>query len=196
MDLQDEPWVLLRSVDGAREFHLQHQKSAIWSIFGYGVLHFPWAVCGDFNTIISTEEMNGGNPFNIRDSMPFINYIDDCMLMDAGYFANNFSWCKIHKKVSSKMWERLDRLLINNEWEELFMSTTIQHLARNRFDHCPLLIQFGDSNEDHPKYFRFLDFWLEQDGFKDIVRQAWNIHIEETACWKVQQKLKSCEQSS
>ncbi|KAH0702554.1 hypothetical protein KY285_016832 [Solanum tuberosum] len=80
------------------------------------------------------------------------------------------------------MWERLDRLLINNEWEELFMSTTIQHLARNRSDHFPLLIQFGDSNEDHPKYFRFLDFWLEQDGFKDIVRQAWNIHIEETDC--------------
>jgi len=37
-DLQDGPWVLLRSVDGARECHLQHQKSAIWSIFGYGVL--------------------------------------------------------------------------------------------------------------------------------------------------------------
>ncbi|WMV10258.1 hypothetical protein MTR67_003643 [Solanum verrucosum] len=38
-DLQDRPWVLLWSVDGARECHLQHQKSAIWSIFGYEVVH-------------------------------------------------------------------------------------------------------------------------------------------------------------
>ncbi|KAG5628289.1 hypothetical protein H5410_000006 [Solanum commersonii] len=99
---------------------------------------FPWAVCGDFNTIITREEKKGGNPFNITDSTPFINCIDDCMLMDAGYSDNNFTWCNNHKKVSRKMWEILDRLLINNEWEELFKSTTVQHLARNGYGnmHC------------------------------------------------------------
>nr|XP_016432334.1 PREDICTED: uncharacterized protein LOC107758991 [Nicotiana tabacum] len=96
----------------------------------------PWAVCGDFNTSTTEEEKKGGNHFNIRER----------------YIGNNFTWCNNDKKKYNKIWKRLDRLLINNEWEELFSTS---------------------------------------NGFKDIVKQTWNTHIEGSACWKVQQKLKA-----
>nr|XP_009598913.1 uncharacterized protein LOC104094650 [Nicotiana tomentosiformis] len=50
------------------------------------------------------------------------------------------------------------------------------------------------NDEEHPKYFRFLDFWIEQIGFNNV-KEAWSTHFEGNALWKVQQKLKTVNKS-
>ncbi|XP_070056630.1 uncharacterized protein [Nicotiana tomentosiformis] len=118
------------------------------------------------------EEKKGGKPFNLRKNLPFISCIDDCMLMDVGFNGNNFTQCNNNKKKKKKILNRLDRLLVNSEWEDIFPTSTVQHLARVSSDHCPLPIQCNKNDEEHHKYFRFLDFWIEQIGFNDIVKEA------------------------
>nr|XP_016460145.1 PREDICTED: uncharacterized protein LOC107783655 [Nicotiana tabacum] len=49
----------------------------------------------------------------------------------------------------------------------------VVHLVRTGSDHAPLLI--STNNQWEPKkYFRFLNFWTEQEDFLKVVEQAWN----------------------
>ncbi|PHU07758.1 hypothetical protein BC332_24247 [Capsicum chinense] len=41
---------------------------------------------------------------------------------------------------------------------------------------------------DHIKYFKFLNFWAEQDGFYKLVRQMWSAD-QQNSFWIVHQKL-------
>ena len=45
-------------------------------------------------------------------------------------------------------------------------------MARLGLDHVPILIQVG-TNIPKLQIFRFEEFWLEFDGFKDIVANSW-----------------------
>lgn len=45
----------------------------------------PWAVFGDFTTILNVEEKNGGLPHTLSKSIDFINCMDDCDLMDTAF---------------------------------------------------------------------------------------------------------------
>lgn len=100
------------------------EREELWNDMRYFATGgtYPWAVCGDFNSITMKEEKKGGKPFNLRKNIPFISCIDDCMLMDVGFNGNNFTWWNNNKK---KIWKRLDRLLVNSEWEDIFPISTV-----------------------------------------------------------------------
>ncbi|KAM3216392.1 hypothetical protein P3L10_025833 [Capsicum annuum] len=55
-------------------------------------------------------------------------------------------------------------------------------------DHCALLISADKDVNDHIKYFKFLNFWAEQDGFYKLVRQMWSAD-QQNSFWIVHQKL-------
>lgn len=57
----------------------------------------PWAVIGDFNSILSTDEKLGGTPHNLSKSLPFIECLHDCDLTDMGYTGQAFTWCNERK---------------------------------------------------------------------------------------------------
>ncbi|EOX99269.1 Uncharacterized protein TCM_007879 [Theobroma cacao] len=75
----------------------------------------------------------------------FATAILECGLMDAGYEGNQYSW------ANSCMFQRLDRVLYNMEWSELFSITRVQHLTRAGSDQAPL--SYVESKR--PTSFRF-----------------------------------------
>lgn len=40
------------------------------------------------------------------------------------------------------------------------------------------------------KYFKFLDFWTDHEGFMQVVEDAWQILVEGNSMWKFHFKLK------
>ncbi|XP_070052653.1 uncharacterized protein [Nicotiana tomentosiformis] len=133
----------------------------------------PWMVAGDFNSIVEPEEKKGGRIHSMSKSLPFINCIVGSGLMDFGYCGNPFTWCN-GWAYSKRIWARLDRALVNSEWLQNFPDTSVVHLVRNGSDHAPLLISTANNQWEPKKYFRFLDFWTEQEDFLKVVEQAWN----------------------
>ncbi|XP_059315482.1 uncharacterized protein LOC132066118 [Lycium ferocissimum] len=119
----------------------------------------PWAVFGDFNVITNAEEKKGGRPFNISNSLDFLNCIEDSGLQDAGFLGDPFTWCD--NKGHRAIWKRLDRVLINAEW-----------------------------NSNPIKFFKFLNFWVEHNEFLTVVQQAWEENIYGNPLWILHQKLK------
>ncbi|KAH0639244.1 hypothetical protein KY285_035830 [Solanum tuberosum] len=68
--------------------------------------------------------------------------------------------------------------------------TTITHLPSVGSDHCPLLMEMIVREEDHIKYFKFLNCWTDQPKFIDNVKTCWERPIEGNNMWRFHQKLK------
>lgn len=102
-------------------------------------LQGPWSVIGDFNVIAKVVEKLGGTPYRLEKSFDLLNFMEDAGIQDAGYVGNIHTWSN-NKGAPNTIWKRLDRMLYNAEWFDLFNKTTFTHLARTGSDHAPLLI--------------------------------------------------------
>ncbi|XP_073152283.1 uncharacterized protein [Henckelia pumila] len=97
----------------------------------------------------------------------FSEFIVEAGLIDAGYVGPYFTW------TNSRVWKRLDRVLISSAWSENFNYFKVEHLHRGSFDHCPLQI----SAPFLPKptsSFRFQNMWILHPDFLQTVRLNWN----------------------
>ncbi|EOY17513.1 Uncharacterized protein TCM_036737 [Theobroma cacao] len=147
----------------------------------------PWIVGGDFNIILKREErLYGADPHegSIED---FASVLLDCGLLDGGFEGNPFTW------TNNRMFQRLDRMVYNQQWINKFPITRIQHLNRDGSDHCPLLLSCSNSSEKAPSSFRFLHAWALHHNFNASVEGNWNLPINGSglmAFWSKQKRLK------
>lgn len=66
----------------------------------------------------------------------------------------------------------LDRVFVNNSWEDLFPLVRVQALSRIGSDHNPLVVDTG-APERCTRNFRFEPAWLLQDDFAPRVVSKW-----------------------
>ena len=132
-------------------------RKPLWdSMLRWSTTRYPWCILGDFNVISSTQEKLGGREYNINKSLEFINVIDSCGLLDMGYSGQPYTWCN-HRKDGSRIWKRLDRGMVNDNWLDKMPSTNITHLPSVGSDHCPLLMEVIENKDTVIKYFKFLN---------------------------------------
>lgn len=97
---------------------------------------------GDFNEIISAGDKFGGRPINLNRSQYFLDSINYCQFADLGYKGNRYTWTS-NRRLGNHIRERLDKLMANYEWINLFPNSLVTHLPRTHSDHCPLLLQLN-----------------------------------------------------
>jgi hypothetical protein len=68
---------------------------------------------------------------------------------------------------------RLDRVLYNPLWEDLYPISDLTALSTNISDHCPLLLTCS-SVQPRSFRFRFENFWPKLPGFLETVHSAWS----------------------
>ena len=100
--------------------------------------NLPWMCIGDFNELLSQQDKLGGNPIIRSRASAFCSMLEACNLLDMGFVGPRFTW--VCKKNNSFIYERLDRAFCDPLWRNLFPEASIQHLARTRSDHCPLIV--------------------------------------------------------
>ncbi|XP_075089930.1 uncharacterized protein LOC142171470 [Nicotiana tabacum] len=149
----------------------------------------PWYIGGDFKIILDPDEKKGGNPHRMHRSFEFSSCMDNCEVADLGFVSPKFTWYN-NWKARKRIWKRLDRVFVNDLWSQIFQSNMVRHLARTGSDHRPLLIKCQKYLQACIKYFKFLDFWVEQPSFMKLVEEVWSIHIPGNSMWRLQQKLK------
>ncbi|WJX18123.1 hypothetical protein P8452_07957 [Trifolium repens] len=87
---------------------------------------------GDFNQVLFDHEKQGGGSVNSNGRSAFQECIDTCQLLDLGFQGQPFTWRRGPVK------ERLDRVLGNADWQNLFPNSNITHLPINSSDHSGL----------------------------------------------------------
>ncbi|XP_060195055.1 uncharacterized protein LOC132624268 [Lycium barbarum] len=145
---------------------------------------------GDFNVILHLEEELGGLPHRNSRSLDFAECIDSCGMLDVGFNGSRYTWCN-NWRPNKRIWMRLDRVFINDDWATKYANNSVRHLARIGPDHRSLLFKCENGQVCGPKYFKFLDFWTTQNYFLEVVRMDWSKNITENPMWILQNKLKS-----
>ncbi|KZV43351.1 hypothetical protein F511_27254 [Dorcoceras hygrometricum] len=122
---------------------------------------------GDFNTITDPLEHSRQVVSRPGSMYDFNELIVLAGLCDAGYVGSKFTW------TNGTVWQRLDRILVSNNWGSFFNCLKVEHLNRFGSDHSPLL--FNGYFLPKPKSsFRFQNMWVLHNEFLQIVRLIWN----------------------
>lgn len=118
---------------------------------GNGITH-PWILSGDFNTISTPAEKQGGNPPNLIGIQEFNHFILDAGLSDVGFHGSKYTW-SCNCSGLHRIWERLDQVLLNEDCLAAPTDININHLARVELGHSPFHITFGNPV---PRQSRFI----------------------------------------
>ena len=102
--------------------------------------------------------------------MIFNAIIDNLELKEIELSGRQFTWAN---NLDVPTYEKLDRILINTEWEFKYPLSTVQALTREISDHTPLLLDTGSPNLNRQHLFKFELGWLLRDGFYEIVENVW-----------------------
>ena len=134
---------------------------------------FPLVMVGDFNEVLMGEDKFGGRAVNISRALRFQECLNFCRMIDIGFSRTRFTWSN-QRPLTHLIQERIDRVFVNAEWNDLFPEVSIQHLERAHSDHCPVLLCLNRSQDVKlPWPFQFQPMWLNHPDFLEVVREAW-----------------------
>ncbi|XP_042045033.1 uncharacterized protein LOC121791044 [Salvia splendens] len=144
----------------------------------------PWLIGGDFNTILAHEDRVGSETNRQAEMIDFAEAIEDCRLLDPGFDGAEFTWAK------NGLFERLDRLLVNEAWSNAFEATRVTNLPRVSSDHGPILARCKMPRPPSGgSAFRFQNMWVRHGGFLQLVQNIWAQPTEASGLLNLQTKL-------
>ena len=149
-----------------------------------------WCVVGDFNVVRRRDERKGVNEeastAQVLEMFLFNNFLLEMELEDLNILGRRFTWYHLNGRSIS----RIDRMLISDEWAQVWGENTLSVLPRDVFDHCPLVLKNGGWSWG-PTPFRFNNFRLNHSEFKGVVKEAWrNQNIPGWMSFVLKEKLK------
>ena len=171
-------------VYGANE---DHTRRSLWGNICHEACNFkndPWIFLGDFNNIRSPQE-HKGQPCKWNQSMrDFEDCIQNSELIELRYSGLLYTW------KNNNVARKLDRVLINEEWNVKFPHSEAEHLPPGVSDHCPSLVKLVTAASRRKSSFKFFNFLADREDFIPTVIQVWNESIQGTLQFQVSPKLK------
>lgn len=132
---------------------------------------YPMLIGGDFNILRYQEEKNNDR-FDTHWPFLFNAVIDSLDLREASMSGRQFTWAN---NRSVPTYEKLDRVLMDTEWELKFPLVTVRALERIEAlsDHAPIILDSNSTNPATRRPFKFELGWLNRDGFVDMIKNVW-----------------------
>ena len=138
----------------------------------------PHIVGGDFNILRGNGDKNktmSRSPYVDK----FNSLINSLCLREIHMGGGKYTWTNNQKHPTL---EKLDRVLMSFEWEDLFPLVTVRKLVRDVSDHNPLLLSSGAKKLDtpHQREFRFELSWLRDENFYPTAKRIWEQPVRAT----------------
>lgn len=114
----------------------------------------PWVIIGDLNVVLHEEENNIKFPFRRKEARIFNNLITECNLMDLGFTSYTDTWNN-HRQNDQNIEKRLDRGLVNDNWNRKFPNSSITHLGPLASDHVPIKLNTHNQWNNGPTPFKY-----------------------------------------
>lgn len=140
----------------------------------------PWLMAGDFNEILFSHEKQCGRMKAQSAMDEFRHALTDCGLDDLGFEGDAFTWRNHSHSQEGYIRERLDRAVANPEWRAMFPAARVINGDPRHSDHRPVIIELEGKNKgvrgrNGHNDFRFEAAWLEEEKFKEVVKEAWDV---------------------
>lgn len=135
-----------------------------------------WCVMGCFSEILFQHKKKGGRP---RLESKMSQFRKALICNNLFYIKGNgdcYTWSNKHDHESFTK-ERLDRLVTNQRWKELFSDITMSNTPVISFDRKPLLISLRNKAmcRVKKKIFGFETGWLQEEECSSIVKYVWDL---------------------
>ena len=140
----------------------------------------PYIVGGDFNVLRHSGEKNK-NWHNSPHVDMFNSIINSFNLFEIHIEGGMYTWSNNQDHPTL---EKLDRVLVSDDWELLFPSVTIRKLVRELSDHNALILESDCNNHTSPmpREFRFEMSWLKNPDFIPLVEKIWRKKVNSDNC--------------
>ena len=112
---------------------------------------------------------------NIRWIEAFNEFIMDSSLLELQRSGERYTWSN---NQVTPIFSILDRVFVNNAWEDKYPLVTAQVCTRIGSDHNPIIVDTGGRPSKMPTYFRFDPTWLTQEGFRNWVTDRWPVRLK------------------
>ncbi|XP_020702563.1 uncharacterized protein LOC110114134 [Dendrobium catenatum] len=151
------------------------RRRSIWENIGaFCDAAEPILVGGDFNCFLTQSEKKGGKRVTpttgVLEMTEFMNCND---LHDLGFMGPQFTWCN-NKEGNSRIWVRLDRILMNSEGLCKAPLAMVRHMGWISSDHAPLLFSLRPKGTTAPeRWIWFEDVWITYPASWRIVWLNW-----------------------
>jgi hypothetical protein len=130
----------------------------------------PTLIGGDFNLIRDSSEKNSGN-INQHWANLFVDWSNRYDLIEIKNAGRLYTWANNQENL---IMAAIDKVFVTTCWEQLFPAVSVRTLPRVGSDHTPLVFDSGAFIAPKLKQFRFEKWWLNIDGFHQVVTSTWN----------------------
>ncbi|XP_010474093.1 PREDICTED: uncharacterized protein LOC104753556 [Camelina sativa] len=96
-----------------------------------------------------------------------------CGLLEFPSLGDSLSWRGWRDKKPIRC--RLDRVLANEQWHDMFTDSFTEYLTMIASDHKPVLAVIADKTQRGRRSFRFDRRWLDKEGFFGAIAEGWNV---------------------
>ena len=148
------------------------ERTPLWDYLSSFNHNLPWCICGDFNTVLSVNEILGGREHWTPEMQQFRDCVTSSGLAELRTNGDLYTWT--NRRPHDSVLKRLDRVLVNSDWLRNFGSSQVFVKPRGLMDHSPLIIHVSDHVEKISKGFQFFNYMANLEGFKEAVVEAWS----------------------
>ncbi|GAV87805.1 Exo_endo_phos domain-containing protein, partial [Cephalotus follicularis] len=132
----------------------------------------PWLILGDFNVSRFPHDHLNGSP-RVSKSMSELNECLKSMEVDDIRSVGRFFTWSNKRTGNFAVNKKLDRVLGNWEWHKHFNHSLAHFHNPGVSDHSLVSISLPKFRNSGNKPFKFLNYWVKDDRFLDIVRRVW-----------------------
>lgn len=107
------------------------ERKKLWKGLGQigATINMHWSICGDFNSLFTSEDRIGGQLIHDHDTRGFQDMMDSLNLVDMKVMGRHFTWTNKH------IWSKIKRDVYNDIWIMKHGGITAQFLENYFFDH-------------------------------------------------------------
>ncbi|PKU60948.1 Putative ribonuclease H protein [Dendrobium catenatum] len=143
-------------------------RKSLWSSLLDLASHIdsPWILMGDFNCYRYDYEKGGGVPSSTAKVGELNSFIFNSGLQDLKSVGLLFTW--FNQRSDSPIHIKLDRMLINPSFLDLFPMAYYKVDAFSGSDHAPIIL-LPSMHQKAMTRFMFKEFWLNLDNFWEVL---------------------------
>ncbi|XP_074316286.1 uncharacterized protein LOC141652637 [Silene latifolia] len=175
------------------------ERVPLWNALKSWSITEPWVVLGDFNNVKYTSE-RVGKLVKDAEMIPFQEVLDECELHDMKTTGAFFTWTN-KQPSETRVFSRIDRVVVNTAWLDVWPDYFAHFAPEGSFDHCPCAISCEVDKIPRRKPFKFFNMWSRKSKllkpdlktpnrnlFSDVERNA---EIAYTILVECQRKLQA-----
>nr|XP_043629979.1 uncharacterized protein LOC122601279 [Erigeron canadensis] len=150
----------------------------------------PWVLLGDSNSALNLEDSSFGSS-NISIGMrQFKQRVEDIEMIDINCSRFHYTWTQKPKNGTGIL-KKIDRVMGNIQFVRAFLAAHAVFQPYRISDYSLCILEIPNVSRDRPKPFKFPNFLVHKDEFKDMVQAHWNKSIDGCKMYRVVRKLRS-----